>query len=106
MLNKTAGTQYNDWIGGAAFDDADIQKLSDYAKSAGHIQLNEYIFSFEATYSSIARNFTVNISYTHLSYDEFKASDTALSNTSLELTPEEFFALFKRANFAVARKGL
>lgn len=106
MLNKIATTQYNDWVGGAAFDDTDIRTLSDYVKDAGYIQSNEVILSFEATYSNTARNFTVNINYTDMSYDEFKNSGTTLSNASLELTLEEFFVLFKRANFAVAKKGL
>lgn len=106
MLNKKAATQYNDWVGGAAFDDADIKNLSDYAKSNGYIKSNEFIFGFEANYSSMARNFTINISYTDMSYDELKASDTTLPTTSLELTVEEFFVLFKRVNFALARKDL
>lgn len=106
MLNRTAGTQYNDWIGGAAFDDAELKNISDYARSAGIIQANENIFGFDASYSPISSEMMVTISYSELSYDELKDSGVTLSKKDFDLPLTDFFELFKRANFAVARKGL
>ena len=106
MLNRTASTQYNDWTGGAAFDDADFKTFSDYARSAGHIQGNEIIVGFDASYSHVTKDMMVTISYTDMKFDDFKASGTALSKKDFDLPLAEFFELFKRANFAVAKKGL
>ncbi len=106
MLNRTASTQYNDWTGGAAFDDADFKALSDYARSAGHIQANEIIVGFDASYSHVTKDMMVTISYTDMSFDEFKASDATLLKKDFDLPLTNFFDLFKRANFAVAKKGL
>jgi hypothetical protein len=106
MLNRTASTQYDDWTGSAAFDDADYEALSDYARKTGHIQANEVIFGFDASYSHVTKEMMVTISYSGLSFDDFKASGTALTNKDFDLPLAEFFELFKRANFAVVKKGL
>ena len=106
MINRTASTQYNDWTGGSAFDDADTNDLTDYARNAGHIQPDERIFSFEASYIHVTKQVMVTINYTSLSYDEVKSTGASLSKVSFDLSPNDFFGVFKRANFAAARKGL
>ena len=106
MINRTASTQYNDWTGGAAFDDADTQVLCDYAMNNGLIAQGDVIFSFNASYIHITEMMTVDIFYTNMTYDQFKNSGSQLSKSNFDITPAEFFKLFKRANFAVARKGL
>ncbi|MBY6108046.1 hypothetical protein KUW19_16415 [Ferrimonas balearica] len=106
MLNKTASTQYNDWFGEAAFDNADINDLSAYARSEGHIKENEVIFGFDVSYNHLTGNTTVTIGYAAMSYDEFKSSNGSLSEKDFDLSPEEFFKLFKRTSFVLKKKGL
>ncbi|WP_306332039.1 hypothetical protein [Vibrio injensis] len=106
MLNRTASTQYNDWTGGAAFDNADTQALSDYARKSGYIKDSEVIFGFEASYLHLTGEMMVTISYTDMSFDEFKTQGADLSKKEFDMPVADFFALFKRANFAVAKKGL
>ncbi|EMF8902599.1 hypothetical protein CGJ47_24645 [Vibrio parahaemolyticus] len=106
MINRTASTQYDDWTGGSAFDDADTNDLTDYARNAGHIQPDERIFSFEASYIHVTKQVMVTINYTSLRYDEVKSTGASLSKVSFDLSPNDFFGVFKRTNFAAARKGL
>ncbi|PSU60924.1 hypothetical protein [Photobacterium phosphoreum] len=106
MLNKTASTQYNDWVGRAAFDDADFTALSDYARKQGYIQQNEVIFGFEASYIHVTKDVMVTISYSDIKFDDFEASGASLTKKEFDLPLADFFDLFKRANFAVAKKGL
>jgi hypothetical protein len=106
MVNTTASTQYNDWIGGAAFDNADLKALSNFAKDKGLIKGNEIIYSFEASYSHLAKEMMVTIFYTDMNFDDFKGSGAQLSKQNFDLPVGHFFDLFKRANFAVAKKGL
>ncbi|MCG9702509.1 hypothetical protein L1D19_20785 [Vibrio natriegens] len=106
MLNTTASTQYNDWIGGAAFDDADIDPLSTYAKNHGHIQQNDIIYGFEASYIHVTGEMMVTILYTDIPFDDFKNSGAELSRAEFDLPVNDYFELFKRANFKVARKGV
>lgn len=106
MLNRAASTQYDDWTGGIALDDADIEPLSNYVRNKGMIGSNEVIYSFEASYSHLAKEMMVTIFYSHLSYDEFRNSNRQLSTQNFDLPVSEFFDLFKRANIAVAKRGL
>ncbi|EGR0693876.1 hypothetical protein ACN930_004814 [Vibrio parahaemolyticus] len=106
MINTTASTQYNDWIGGAAFDNADITALSDYAKKNQLIGADDIIYSFEASYCHLRQEMMVSVFYTEIHFDEFKKSGAELSKKEFDVPVAEFFTLFKRANFAVAKKGL
>ncbi|MCQ9090997.1 hypothetical protein [Vibrio alginolyticus] len=106
MLDTTASTQYNDWIGGAAFDDADIDPLSTYAKKHGHIQQNDIIYGIETSYIHVTGEMMVTVHYTDIPFDDFKGSGAELSKAEFELPVSDYFELFKRANFKVARKGV
>ncbi|WP_394142623.1 hypothetical protein [Vibrio chagasii] len=106
MINRTASTQYNDWTGGSAFDDADRNDLAEFARNSGYIKQDERIFGFEASYIHVTKKISVTVSYSQLTYDEVKTTGASLSTTTFDLSPNDFFDVFKRANFAVGRKGL
>ncbi len=106
MIDTTASTQYNDWIGGAAFDNADMTPLSDFAKKHNHIQQNDIIYGFETSYIHITGEMMVTILYTDIPFDDFKGSGAKLSKAEFDLPVSDYFKLFKRANFKVAKKGL
>lgn len=106
MINKIASTQYNDWKGGVAFDDSDFQTLSDYAVSLGHITDKDVIYGFEVTYSHLTSEMMLTISYSNKSFDELRSSGGPLSKIDFDLPVGDFFKLFKRANLAVAKRGL
>lgn len=106
MLNRVASTQYNDWTGGVALDDADIESLSDYARKKGFIGSNDVIYGFEASYNHLTKEMMVTISYSHLGFDDFKSSNKKLLTKSFDLPASDFLDLFKRINMAVAKKGI
>ncbi|ENP0827165.1 TPA: hypothetical protein ACVU5Q_003655 [Vibrio parahaemolyticus] len=106
MIDTTASTQYNDWIGGAAFDDADFAPLSDYAAKHGHISQGDIIYGFEASYIHVTGEMMVTVFYSNLPFDDFKRSGATLSKAEFDLPVGDYFKLFKRANFKVSKKGL
>lgn len=106
MNHEIASTQYNDWTGSVAFDDADTQPLTDYARKKEIISNNEIIFRFDASYSHLTKSMSVTIFYTDKSFDEFRNSDKQLSSQEFDLSIGDFFQLFKRANIIVTKKGL
>lgn len=106
MNNKTASTQYNDWIGSVAFDDDDVKTIGDYARSKGIISNSEFIFRFDSSYNHLSQLMSVTVFYTDKNFDEFKNSNKQLSKKEFDISTEEFFQLFKRANIIVTKKGL
>ena len=106
VLNTVASTQYNDWTGSVAFDDHDLKAISKYSREMGHIKENEVIFGFEASYLHSTKQMMVTIGYSNMSFDDFKNSSSNLYKKDFDLPLSDFFTLFKRANFAVSKKGL
>lgn len=106
MDKLIASTQYNDWKGNAAFDDADVSGLTDYAKKAGKIQDGDVIFGVEASYLSVSNEFSIQIHYSNQSFDDMSKNGGELSKADFELSLDDFFALFKRVSLAISRKGI
>ncbi|QAY36869.1 hypothetical protein ETN89_16360 [Photobacterium damselae subsp. damselae] len=106
MDKLIASTQYNDWKGTAAFDDADLKGLTDYAKKVGKIKDGDMIFSVEANYLSVSNELSIRIHYTNQSFDDVIKNGGELSKADFELSPDNFFSLFKRASLAISRKGI
>jgi len=106
MINRTASTQYNDWIGSTAFDDADIASLSDYVKKKGIIGSADIIYSFEASYNYLTKDMSVSVFYTDINFDDFKNSGSKLSEEEFDISVTDFYELFKRVKVVVAKKGI
>ena len=106
MKKLIAGTQYNDWKGDIAFDDADFSDLSGYAKNKGHIKGSDVIFGVEAFYLDVSKEFSVRIYVSDKPFDEVKKYDEKLHEVEFDLPLSDFFSLFKRVSLAFSRKGI
>ena len=106
-MNKlNASTQYNDWQGSVAFDDADFSSITDVAQKRKVINSGERVFGLTASYLSVSNEFSVTLHYTDKSFDDLKAAGIELQTAELDLSVSDFFSVFKRANFAFSRKGI
>ena len=106
MKKLIAGTQYNDWKGDVAFDDADFSSLSEYAKQKGKIKQSDVIFGVEAFYLDVSKEFSVRIYVSDKPFDEVKQYGGELEEVKFDLPLSDFFSLFKRVSLAFSRKGM
>lgn len=119
MRTFRAAVQYDDWTGTAAADDIDLhlQDLSKFFESRG-LPKNQFIVAFEVWNGEntdlggmLQPIILTALSVTASKFDEAKeylqiAQPIALRRDQLEMTPNEFFMLFKRFSFSLTRYGL
>lgn len=94
--NFKASTQYNDWKGSAAADDAEKDDFSDYLGSIGILNAQETVVGI--TFQS-APNF--------IDIDAF-IKDTTTGNirrVNIPLSVNDFFKKFKRLSVYISRDG-
>ncbi|MGQ5800924.1 hypothetical protein ACUNI4_26170 [Serratia sp. IR-2025] len=94
--NFKASTQYNDWKGSAAADDAENDDFSDYLGSIGILNAQETVVGI--TFQS-APNF--------IDIDAF-IKDTTTGNIrriNIPLSVDDFFKKFKRFSVYISRDG-
>ena len=113
-----ASVHYNDLTGSSAADRADMSDATDWLKSKGLINSNEMLIGYEIHVSPIlsGKSGNVIISTTFLltaseNFDSFANSLHAgspihLKKVKQDLSPEEFFSLFKQFNLTLSTKGL
>ena len=113
-----ASVQYNDLKGSSAADRADISDASDWLNAKGLIEDNEILVGYEIYVSSLSSGPTsdVTISTTFLlantegmdSFAEHVRSGSAikLRKVNQDLSPTDFFSLFKRFSVTLSSNGL
>ena len=99
MESKTfgAGTQYNDWKGTVAADDAEVgmDNIEDLLKKAGKLATGETIIAVE--FSSIPNA-------TDIDAYILKADGTT-HRVSVDVSADEFVSKFKRFSITISRDG-
>ncbi|MCD7098993.1 hypothetical protein [Stenotrophomonas sp. MMGLT7] len=113
-----ASVQYNDLTGSSAADGADISDASTWLKAKGLINSNEILVGYEIYVSPLlsGASGSVTISTTFLlaasggigSFAENVRGGGAINlrKVAQDLSPEEFFSLFKRFNVTLSTKGI
>lgn len=113
----SASAQYNDFTGTAAADQADLSAASDWLKKTGVISRDELLVGYEMYVSPVlsGTSGTITISTTFLlartdTLDTFaervKAGDVAVRKITRDLSPVEFFSLFKRFSVTLSSNGI
>jgi hypothetical protein len=116
MTRFSAHVQYDDWKGTAAADDSGDKDIRDFARENGLLGEDEFLVGFEiylgeslsATerYFS-ARAFVVEAGDHEGAVREVTANDPVeVFARDLTLTPDQFFALFKRFSVTLTQRGL
>lgn len=106
-----ASTQYNDWQGSIATDDADDNDLWDILRNQGHITGNDYLVGVEfySLPGVSAKEITVRCLILPLQSGEtvdqvLAAGDPVqVKEVELDFTPNDFFELFKRFNGTLSK---
>lgn len=113
-----ASLQYNDLTGSSAADRADMSDATDWLKSKGLINSNEMLVGYDIYVSTMLSEASgkVVISTSFLiaasgNFDSFANSVHAgnvinLKKVRQNLSPEEFFSLFKRFSLTLSSEGL
>lgn len=107
----TAGVQYNDWKGTAAADDADNESVQAFFRKNG-LPDDAHIVAIRAYYLAVDGKVTVRGIYADgKGFDSVQAqiesADTLqFKEIELELTPVDFFKMFKRFSVVLTQKGL
>ncbi len=116
--NFSASAQYNDFKGSAAADHADLSAAGDWLKKAGVINHGELLVGYEMYVSpglSVASGtITISTSFLLATTDGLDAfaervksgEDISLRKVSRDLSPVEFFSLFKRFNVTLSSNGI
>jgi hypothetical protein len=113
-----ASVQYNDLTGSSAADHADISNASTWLKFKGLINSNELLVGYEIYVSPLQSQTSGNviISTTFLlaatgGIDSFSENVRGggvikLRKVTQDLSPEEFFSLFKRFSLTLSSGGI
>lgn len=113
-VTMQASVQYNDWKGTAAADNADFKQLYDILESQGFITSGEDFLVSVHVYIGETRK--EKPPYTRItvylvkagSFEEAKPiieNGGPLRELDLELSLDEFFAVFKRFNIVFSHRG-
>lgn len=110
MTRFSAHVQYDDWRGTAAADDADAGAMRAFLKQKGLLADDEFLIGFEF-YSGqnhfAARAFVIEAGNYEGAVKEITAKDPIPTRIrELELTSDQFFALFKRFNVVMTQTTL
>lgn len=107
-----AGVQYDDLKGSAAADRADDGDAASFLEERRLIRKGEFLVGIEAYVgtSTIRSGEDVKVSATFLIVETSTAGDAykhpvRARKVSLELSPNEFFSLFKRFNVTLSNGG-
>jgi hypothetical protein len=112
-----ASVQYGDWEGGSAADGADKNDIGDLMRQRGLLRDGEFIVGVRAFFGE---NHGGKVRGPHVEalvvsggdYDSVKTMLAAtpdplpLRKVEVDMTPEEFFGLFKRFDLTISRRGL
>lgn len=108
-----AGTQYSDFQGTVAAEDADMLILQEVIQKKLGLPKDERIIGYEFTASYAGTRKIQGITLDAYSSKESNISDLLNSGQTIkvkknssDLTVEEFFALFKRFNICLSNKGI
>lgn len=112
-----ASVQYNDLIGSAAADEADLSNVSKWLKEQGHIISDEYVLGISMQLSNSHGNDNDPVSvkfiisglngYSNIP-DMIEAikHDLKVKEVSVDMNVSDFFRLFKRFEVTLSNKGL
>lgn len=114
----TASVQYNDFKGTVAADGHDSKPLFKYLEEQGLLKPNEHLIGISVYSGETFGNSKVTIglnayvSASSLTYDELEAAlhgtpnDQLLRKIDLTITPDQFFAFFKRFEINMSKKNM
>ncbi|ATC84315.1 MULTISPECIES: hypothetical protein [Pseudoalteromonas] len=117
METFKASVQYNDLLGTAAADKADMEHASKWLEEKGHISEDEYVLGISmwagenhgAHRDPVSVKFVVSglNGYSNIpEMIEATKHDLNVKEIRVEMTVAEFFALFKRFEVTLSNKGL
>lgn len=110
----TASTQYNDWQGSLAADNADDNDIWDRLRNQGHITANEFLVGIDFYVLSGIKSKTITVRCLILSLQNGQTVDEVLAKegpvqvkeVELDFTPNDFFELFKRFNGTLSQNKI
>ena len=112
-----ASVQYNDLMGSSAADRADSGDARAWLENSGHIKAGEFLFGIEVYVSPAARRSDTDVvldaTFFLLQATDFESAakqarsgdPISLRKVALEMSPKEFFSLFKRFNITLSNNG-
>ncbi|WP_329839693.1 hypothetical protein [Stenotrophomonas geniculata] len=116
--NFSASAQYNDFVGSAAADRADLSAADNWLKKTGLINHGELLVGYEMYVSpglsGASGTITISTSFLLATTDEFDSfadrvksgGNISLRKVTRDLSPVEFFSLFKRFSVTLSSNGI
>ena len=114
----TASTQYNDLRGSSSADRTDLDDATQWLRGQEHLYLGELLVGIEAylSPSGAPQNspLTIDVTFVLIKSDSFenlpdlvvRSDSVAVRKVNLEMTPDQFFRLFKRFCITLSSKGI